>query len=174
LGGRRLGAVRAAFDLSYRRLEPAPARLFRLLSLNPGPDIATDAAAALTGQPTGPARTLLAALARTSLIKEQPVGSGRWRMHDLIRLYAADLARTDPDRDGREAALDRLLEHYRATADAADDHLHALPDRPVPDRFRSSADALAWFDRERPNLVDAVVLAAAQGRAHRDLARRVS
>lgn len=40
-------AVRAAFDLSYQRLEPGSARLFRLLSVNPGPDISTSAAVVL-------------------------------------------------------------------------------------------------------------------------------
>ncbi|MFJ5936104.1 AAA family ATPase [Streptomyces sp. NPDC093071] len=56
--GRSL-AVRAAFDLSYRRLKPQEARLFRLLSLNPGPDLSTKAAAVLnrsggTGDPHRP------------------------------------------------------------------------------------------------------------------------
>jgi tetratricopeptide (TPR) repeat protein len=40
-------AVRAAFDLSYRRLAPGNARLFRLLSVNPGPDIGTSTAVVL-------------------------------------------------------------------------------------------------------------------------------
>ena len=34
-------AVRTAFDLSYQRLEPSHGRLFRLLSISPGPDIST-------------------------------------------------------------------------------------------------------------------------------------
>jgi tetratricopeptide (TPR) repeat protein len=40
-------ALRAAFDLAYQRLDPSQARLFRLLSVSPGPDISTPAAAAL-------------------------------------------------------------------------------------------------------------------------------
>ena len=51
-GGTSAPSVAAAFDLSYRHLderdEPA-ARLFRLLAVNPGPDVSTAAAAALTG-----------------------------------------------------------------------------------------------------------------------------
>ncbi|MFG6202418.1 hypothetical protein [Nonomuraea sp. JJY05] len=45
-------AVAAAFDLSYQHLEhtqPEQARLFRLLPLNPGPDLSLQAVAALTG-----------------------------------------------------------------------------------------------------------------------------
>ena len=50
-GGGRTRAVRAAFEASYRRLAADQARLFRLLALNPGPDTATEAAAALAGRP---------------------------------------------------------------------------------------------------------------------------
>ena len=164
-GGGRTRAVRAAFEASYRRLAAEQARLFRLLALNPGPDTATEAAAALAGAPAGQVRPLLAALAGASLVTEQPVGGNRWRMHDLIRLYAAELGRDAARDDQSEAALDRLLEHYRDTAAAADDHLRALPGQAVPERFDGRADALAWLDAERPTLVAAVTLAAASGRA---------
>ena len=163
--GSRTRAVRAAFEASYRRLAGDQARLFRLLALNPGPDTASEAAAALAGAPAGQVRPLLAALAGASLLTEQPVGGNRWRMHDLIRLYAAELSRDAARDDQSEAALDRLLKHYRDTANAADDHLRALPGQPVPDRFDGRADALAWLDAERPALVAAVTLAAASGRA---------
>ena len=66
-GGGRTRAVRAAFEASYRRLAAEQARLFRLLALNPGPDTATEAAAALAGVPAGQVRPLLAALAGASL-----------------------------------------------------------------------------------------------------------
>ena len=164
-GGGRTPAVRAAFEASYRRLVAEQARLFRLLALNPGPDTATESAAALADAPAGQVRPLLAALAEASLVTEQPVGGNRWRMHDLIRLYAAELGRDAARDDQSEAALDRLLEHYRETAGAADGHLRALPGQAVPERFDGRADALAWLDAERPNLVAAVTLAAASGRA---------
>jgi tetratricopeptide (TPR) repeat protein len=161
----RTRAVRAAFEASYRRLAAEQARLFRLLALNPGPDTATEAAAALADAPAGQVRPLLSALAGASLVTEQPVGGNRWRMHDLIRLYAAELGRDAAHDHQSEAALDRLLEYYRDTADAADDHLRALPGQAVPGRFSGRADALAWLDAERPALVAAVTLAAASGRA---------
>ena len=41
--------VRAVFSWSYRALSPAAGRLFRLLGLHPGPDIAVPAAASLAG-----------------------------------------------------------------------------------------------------------------------------
>ena len=46
-GSGRTRAVRAVFEASYRRLAAEQKRLFRLLALNPGPDTATEAAAAL-------------------------------------------------------------------------------------------------------------------------------
>ncbi|MGW9448474.1 tetratricopeptide repeat protein [Streptomyces sp. NPDC055632] len=145
--GRSL-AVQAAFDLSYRRLTPQDARLFRLLPLNPGPDLSTEAAAALNGREERETRAGLAALARACLIGEQPARSGRWRAHDLIRLYAAEL----PEEEGEKEAFERLLVYYTATCDAADDHVRALPGQPVPELFADRATALTWLDAERANL----------------------
>ncbi|MFE5792893.1 tetratricopeptide repeat protein [Streptomyces sp. NPDC056503] len=153
--GRSL-AVRAAFDLSYGRLTEPDARLFRLLPVNPGPDLSTETAAVLNSSPVRATRTALAALARACLITEQPVGSGRWRMHDLIRLYASELPAGEDD----AGALERLMVHYYVTCDAADDHLRALPGQPVPDLFAGRADALEWLDAERANLIATVPLAA--------------
>ena len=61
-------AVRAAFDLSYRRLDSDRARLFRLLTINPGPEISTEAAAVLADVDQPSARRGLEALARAHLI----------------------------------------------------------------------------------------------------------
>ncbi|WEH12309.1 tetratricopeptide repeat protein [Streptomyces sp. VNUA24] len=146
-GGHSL-AVRAAFEGSYRRLDPAQALLFRLLSINPGPDLATDTAAALIGRP---ARGLLADLARMALLSEQPVGAERWRMHDLIRLYAAELAEDD-DARVREEAADRLLEHYAMTFEAATALLVDSPEEHSRRRFASRGEALSWLKDERANL----------------------
>ncbi|MFF5450255.1 AAA family ATPase [Streptomyces sp. NPDC012950] len=149
--GRSL-AVEAAFGLSYHRLKARDARLFRLLSLNPGPDLSTKAAALLSDQEERETRTGLATLARAGLINEQPPRSGRWRAHDLIRLYAAEL----PEEEDEKEALKRLLMYYTITCDAADDHLRALPGQPVPELFLNRAAALTWLDAERANLTATV------------------
>ncbi|MGV9691318.1 tetratricopeptide repeat protein [Streptomyces sp. NPDC003444] len=154
--GRSL-AVEAAFGLSYQRLGPQNARLFRLLSLNPGPDLSTEAAAVLSDREERETRTCLATLARAGLINEQPPRSGRWRAHDLIRLYAAEL----PEEEGEKEALKRLLMYYTITCDAADDHLRALPGQPVPELFTDRAAALTWLDSERANLTAVVSHAVA-------------
>ncbi|MFH9952938.1 tetratricopeptide repeat protein [Streptomyces roseolus] len=152
--GRSL-AVRTAFDLSYRRLRDQDARLFRLLPLNPGPDLSTEAAATLVDLPPRETRASLAALARACLITEHPVGSGRWRLHDLIRLYASELPQEE---DRHEAAGRLMIGHYYRICDAADDHLRAVPGKPLPDHFTGPGEALAWLDAERANLIAMVHL----------------
>ena len=52
--GHAAADVRAVLSWSYRQLDPATARLFRLLGLHPGPDVSAAAAASLAGLP--PAR----------------------------------------------------------------------------------------------------------------------
>ncbi|MFG2811323.1 tetratricopeptide repeat protein [Streptomyces massasporeus] len=155
-------AVQAAFHLSYQRLLPHHRQLFRQFALNPGPDTSTDAAAALWGQPRARTRNSLAALARAGLLAEQPVGSGRWRMHDLLRVYAARLVESDSPK-WRSAAFARLLKHCQKLAQAANAHLHTIDDGPLPDDFRDRAHAVQWLEEERANLMALIARAAATG-----------
>ena len=75
---------------SYRTLSEAAARLFRLLGLHPGPDLAAPAAASLAGVPLGQARRLLAELSGAHLLEERT--PGRFAFHDLLRAYAVEQA----------------------------------------------------------------------------------
>ncbi|WP_248962040.1 AfsR/SARP family transcriptional regulator [Sphaerisporangium perillae] len=91
-GGDAHAAIRAVFSWSYRRLPADAARAFRVLGLHPGPDLDAHAAAALIGEGPEEARRLLGVLAHAHLIG--PGGrTGTYAMHDLLRAYAADLAR---------------------------------------------------------------------------------
>ncbi len=157
-------SVAAAFELSCRRLDETSARAFRLLPVNPGPDISTAAAAALADLPVREVRTVLAGLARAHLAEAAPGDAGRWRMHDLVRLYAQQLSDSHAEADGQEQARDRLLGYYLTTARAADQHLRALPGMAVPEEFTGRDGAEAWLDAERSNLVAAVHMAADTGR----------
>ena len=105
-------SVAAAFDLSYRRLDKNCARVFQLLPVSPGPDVSADSAAALAGLPMPEVRRVLAALARAHLAEPTLGSPVRWRMHDLVRLYAQQLSEEHADSDGREQAIDRLLDYY--------------------------------------------------------------
>ncbi|MEU0561333.1 tetratricopeptide repeat protein [Dactylosporangium sp. NPDC006015] len=149
-------AVKAAFDLSYESLDHRQALLFRLLPVNPGPDVSTEAVSHLADLAVSEAEQILEDLARAHLI--EPTSTwGRWRQHDLVRLYARQVSgRTDEI----ATVTARLLRYYLSAARAADEHLLALPEQPVTHHFNSREDALAWFDAEWLNLKAAVDLAA--------------
>jgi len=84
-------SVRAVFSWSVDNLPARQTRMFRLLGLHPGPDIAIPAAASLAGTPPAQARGDLRELARAHLISEHV--PGRYAMHDLLRAYAAEQGR---------------------------------------------------------------------------------
>ncbi|MDN5385498.1 BTAD domain-containing putative transcriptional regulator [Streptomyces sp. LB8] len=108
-------AVKATFELGYGQLEPAQARAFRLLGLADGPDISLPAAAALLDLPLEETEDLLESLVDISLLES--AAPGRYRFHDLVRLYARACAERDEHPPSeREAAMSRLLDFYLATA----------------------------------------------------------
>ncbi|MEU6218454.1 BTAD domain-containing putative transcriptional regulator [Streptomyces sp. NPDC047022] len=108
-------AVKATFELGYGQLEPAQARAFRLLGLADGPDISLAAAAAVLDLPLEDSEDLLEALVDTSLLES--AAPGRYRFHDLVRLYArACTERDEQPPSERDAAMSRLLDFYLATA----------------------------------------------------------
>ncbi|WP_285611916.1 tetratricopeptide repeat protein [Actinokineospora globicatena] len=151
-------AVEAVFDASYRRLPGAQARVFRLLGLHPGPEFSVSTAAELTNLSTSNVFDVLEALADAHLV--EPRASSRYRMHDLLRSYAA--TRVDPNE--QTEAVPRLVNWYARAADAADRALFpktspiAVEPLPtvsgVPDFDRPSA--MAWMDTEYP-VLDAVL-----------------
>ncbi|MEV7197344.1 tetratricopeptide repeat protein [Streptomyces sp. NPDC093510] len=143
--------MQSAFDLSYQRLSPDHSRLFRLLPLNAGPDVSTESAARLADTDPDGTEDLLQDLARAHLIEPGRTW-GRWRLHDLIRLYADQQGRTHADTDQRDTAYTRLLDHYQSTTEAAATHLQTLPGTTSP-QFPDRRHALAWLDDERPNLI---------------------
>ncbi|RSS36362.1 AfsR family transcriptional regulator, partial [Streptomyces sp. WAC07061] len=107
-------AVKATFELGYGQLEPAQQRAFRLLGLADGPDVSLAAAAAVLDLPEHDTEDLLEALVDCSLLES--AAPGRYRFHDLVRLYARACAERDERPAGRTDALDRLLDFYLATA----------------------------------------------------------
>ncbi|MFD9210980.1 BTAD domain-containing putative transcriptional regulator [Streptomyces sioyaensis] len=108
-------AVKATFELGYGQLEPHQARAFRLLGLADGPDISLPAAAAVLDLDLDDAEDLVESLVDASLLES--AAPGRYRFHDLVRLYARDCAERDEQPPSeRDAALSRLLDFYLATA----------------------------------------------------------
>ncbi|MEU8421689.1 BTAD domain-containing putative transcriptional regulator [Micromonospora sp. NPDC048835] len=163
--GAEEGPVTKAFALSYRAL-PAPLReMFRRLSLVPGPSITAGPAGALANVPTATATQRLRALAAAHLLERHP--GERYRFHDLLRQYAVDRLTAEEAEPDREAARQRLFDHYLDVADAAGrriiPHFVRLPRPPVADPFTDTEAALAWLDAESTNLTAAVEQTAAQG-----------
>ncbi|MFD4601564.1 BTAD domain-containing putative transcriptional regulator [Streptomyces sp. NPDC058464] len=101
--------VRAVFSWSYDALGAAAARMFRLLSLHPGPELTVQAGAALAGVPVSRARALLVELADAHLVTERT--PGRYTCHGLLRTYATELVRATESEDERRASLRRMLDH---------------------------------------------------------------
>jgi tetratricopeptide (TPR) repeat protein len=167
--------VRAVFSWSFRQLPGEVAAAFALIGLHPGEDLDGHAAAALTGTSIAQARRVLGRLHRASLLQE--TGPGRYGMHDLLRAYAREQAAAR-DTDGRSRqALTHLFDYYLSTAATAISILFPAeaklrPRIPPPaaafvPAMAGEADARAWLDRERANLVAVVVHCAGHGqRAH--------
>jgi DNA-binding SARP family transcriptional activator/tetratricopeptide (TPR) repeat protein len=165
--GDAVTAIRTVFSWSYRVLSPPAVRAFRFLGLHAGADIGRSAAAALTGAAEiGP---VLAELTHAHLV-EQPARH-RYRLHELVKLYAAERAEAEEEHAERRAAIGRWLDWYLHAADAADRFL--IPQRrrvplepwngaPVP-VFTGYDDALDWCLTEHANLIAAVRQAAEVG-----------
>ena len=158
--GDAAGSLPAVLSWSMRTLSAEHARLFGLLGIAPGPDISLPAAASLAAISDGRARVLLRELDNASLIQQHV--PGRYRMHDLIRRYATDIAHRDIAEHERETAVRRVIDFCLHTAHAADrllnPHRQPLPlapplpgvrPQPIPD----DPAAMAWFDAEHPVLL---------------------
>ncbi|MFC4508333.1 MULTISPECIES: AfsR/SARP family transcriptional regulator [Streptomyces] len=167
-------AVKATFELGYGQLEPAQARAFRLLGLADGPDISLAAAAAALDLPAEDTEDLLESLVDTSLLES--AAPGRYRFHDLVRLYARACAERDEQPSSeRGEALSRLLDFYLASAAA----VYALerPGERVLDHFESTRyeglaftgqqAALDWLFAEAANLLSCARQSAATGMLRR-------
>ena len=123
-------AVRPVLSSSYRSLAPNAARAFRLLALHAGLEFSVLAASALLGVSPEDAGRLLEALTSQHLLQEgQP---GRYRFHDLLRLYAAERIEDDEAPAHRADAVRRVLGWYLQTANATDTGL--IPQRLWPPR----------------------------------------
>ncbi|QXE33374.1 tetratricopeptide repeat protein [Streptomyces sp. GMY02] len=153
-------AIRAVFEVGYRQLEPAQARAFRLLGLPDGPDISPAAASAALDLPRDDTKDLLESLVDASQLES--TAPGRYRHHDLMRLYARECAERDEQPPSEcESAMSRLLDFYLATAktvyatDRPDDRLieHLEPTAVPGLPMRNRREAHNWLYDEAPSLL---------------------
>jgi DNA-binding SARP family transcriptional activator len=155
--------IMAAFDLTYRSLEPDHQRFFRRLGVSPCADISLYAAAALGGGTLAEAEKALITLLDYHLLTRAP--GGQYRFHDLIRGYAAVRAVRDDPESQRRQAVGRLLDYYLHTADRADRVLHPFRRRvpvlvshppAVGPAVGTPDDASDWLEAEWRSMLQAV------------------
>ena len=158
--GDEQAALRAAFGLSYVSLATDTGRTFRMLGLLPGRDATVPAVAALTGMSQREAARNLDQLAAAHLISEH--FPGRYSLHDLLRIYAAELAMAKETAASRREAETRLFRWYLQTSHAADRALMPRRTRaalgphepePAPVLLGDRQQALIWCKAELDNIV---------------------
>ncbi|MEV4050122.1 BTAD domain-containing putative transcriptional regulator [Amycolatopsis sp. NPDC049688] len=154
--------ARAGLAWSYEALDAVQQRAFRLLGLLDVPDFPAWVVAALleTGLPA--AEDILDSLVDVHLVEVS--GTGRYRFHDLLRVFARERANAvDPPAE-RAAALHRAFGAWLGLAVRAESglpcrflkvRLTAGLGAPFDDRTAGEllADPLAWLDAERDALV---------------------
>jgi DNA-binding SARP family transcriptional activator/Tfp pilus assembly protein PilF len=181
-------AVRASFAVSYHALPGGhqaaaggadPARVFRLLGLPGMAELSLPAIAALTAQPAAQVAVALEALTESHLL--QSPAPDRYRLHDLLRSYAGELAGQIDSQQERDAALSRLVTWYgeqtviaaRALAPGGKfPVIIPVPAAPAAPSMAGPAAAFAWFEAE----LAGVLLAArhAAGLARHDITAQIA
>lgn len=168
--GQLHGNIRAVFSWSYATLPPTVASAFRLIGMAPGVTTEAVSAAALLGTTVNRAKDVLQHLESSSLIYQYR--PNRYRMHDLVRLYAAERAALDEAPLSRDQAMRRIIDHYLFSGYAGDrllaEHRRAIdlgPPSPgaLPLSFPNDLAAVQWFDSEHSNILAAQRMAVEYG-----------
>jgi tetratricopeptide (TPR) repeat protein len=163
VGDESMTNIRSVFSSSYHALTPGAAKIFGLLGISFGSDISLEGAASLIGMSVVKTHTLLAELTHASLLEEHL--HHRYRLHDLLRIYAKEQADVCHSPPGLHSAKHRLLDYYLHTGMAA--ALRLYPNREVIATRKPHSDitltqigdyatAIVWFTAEKRNLLAAI------------------
>ncbi|WP_433298704.1 BTAD domain-containing putative transcriptional regulator [Actinoplanes sp. CA-030573] len=162
-------SVADAFAVSYSQLPPGPQRVFRLLGLYPGADFDAPAVAGLTGLPIDDARDALDDLVDVHLVEEPEPEV--YRLHDLLREFAAALAAELGEEQRHEALVGLLDQQLHAAIATTAGGVRMNLDRDLrspaplrPDLVEALDDPAARLERERRNLPLFLDAAIAAGR----------
>jgi len=165
-------AVRVSLTLSYQELDEIPARLFRLLGLLIGSNFIGSnftlaVATALLESEAAIAEESVKHLVDVQLL--EPSSLGRYRFHDLVRLFTkGQLAQQEPS-EARHAARLRMIRWYLETSEMMNLALNLETRRQLAkvlvqgnnqsleateqDLFLT---AINWFESERTNLLASI------------------
>jgi DNA-binding SARP family transcriptional activator/tetratricopeptide (TPR) repeat protein len=171
--------VRSSVALSYEALDPPARRAFRLLGVLNTQTVPGWVPGALLDCAHADAERATNALVDNHLLEFDSIGSAgepRYRLHDLVRLFARERADAEEPPRERTDALARVCEAYAAMARRADSGLSAGFLGPVPadppgwlpreaDVERLTAAPLSWLDAERNTLCALVRQASAVAQA---------
>ncbi|MFD9702555.1 BTAD domain-containing putative transcriptional regulator [Lentzea sp. NPDC059081] len=168
--------LRSTFEITHRVLDEQARRLFRLCSLVTAPDFPGWTAAALLDTTVAEAEEVLERLVDAQLVDIVQYGeaSPRYRLHDLIRVYAAERLQQDTTQEERTHALGRVLGGWLALAEEAHRReyggdytiLHGSARRWHPGAAELDdhlGEPAHWWEAERRALVAAVRQAAEAG-----------
>ncbi|EMD29870.1 AfsR/SARP family transcriptional regulator [Amycolatopsis azurea] len=171
--------VRGSIASSYEALSPSARRAFRLIGRCRTLDLPAWAVSALVNDSADEeADEAIDELVEASLLEAtglDPTGEQRFRMHDLVRVYATELGRGLETRAERVATVAKLSDAALCLADTAARRLprtvpmplsdQDLPAQPLSGELveRLLRDPGTWFSVERANLVSAVSSMCAVG-----------
>ena len=162
--------VRASLALSYQGRGQQERRLFRLLGLLVAPHFPAWVAATLLDIRLAEAEGLLERLVDAQLVEvagQDQAEQLRYRLHDLLRVYARERVQVEESTAAQRASLERVLQAYLALAEQADallepsgvNHYGGDPARGPRDHPATAIvehDPLRWLEAEYESLVAAV------------------
>ncbi|RAY11402.1 hypothetical protein DPM19_30735 [Actinomadura craniellae] len=152
-------SVRASLQLSYDDCTADQRRLLRAFALLAAPDVQDWVAGELLGVDHVEGCRLLEALENAQLVEfssRDATGTLRYRLHDLVRLYARERTEREDSAADRRAALERVLDGYRERAERAafTRWPQDWPGRPSPRTPRlPDQPPTEWLTSERPALL---------------------
>ncbi|MFE6894841.1 tetratricopeptide repeat protein [Streptomyces sp. NPDC057694] len=136
--------------LRYTDQSDAARRLLRRLALAGRASLGAAAAAALLATDDTEATKHLTALARAGLVDH--VRGSRYRLHDLVRVFAQARLADEEEPQERTAAQERLIQNYAELADSVirlvDGNMSTRAGQMGPHGFTSLDAALRWLDDE--------------------------
>jgi hypothetical protein len=145
--------TRSAFEFGYQVLPDHLAGAFRMLAISDVGEISTAAAAALLDVDARTAEQRAESLVDMNLL--DTIAPGRYRYHELVRLFAREKAGRVESSAERDRALSRLLAMYHDITQAAAQVVYpGIPGTHDGRRaFDDADDARAWLDAEYRNVV---------------------
>ncbi|MFB6903837.1 tetratricopeptide repeat protein [Streptomyces bacillaris] len=154
-------AVRAAFNLSYRKMGKGARNTFKSLAHVPGADFGTGICSAVTGLEVRQAAKMLRKLVDANLVEQSEV-PGRFRFHDLLKVFSREKMEKGPA-DRVQGDRRRMLTWLQRSALKAQSTLGGVFEVELPDSGSAEIDSIetaaAWVDSELLNAVAALGVA---------------